>query len=110
MNSKCRSLLLVGLALLLLSFTIGCGQSQSETYQAVRGATYAIAASDSSAVSKAQADLVCTGTNDRTTIQALFDVAGVGSTIIILPGSYSCIMITIDKEIHISATLVENGN
>ena len=33
MKSKCYSLLLVGLALLLLSFTIGCGQSQSEAYQ-----------------------------------------------------------------------------
>jgi len=33
MKSKCYSLLLVGLALLLLSFAAGCGQSQSEAYQ-----------------------------------------------------------------------------
>ena len=30
---KWRSILLLGLALLLLSFTIGCGKSQSEAYQ-----------------------------------------------------------------------------
>lgn len=30
---KCYSILLIGLALLLASFTIGCGQSQSEAYQ-----------------------------------------------------------------------------
>jgi hypothetical protein len=38
-----------------------------------RTASYVIAASNSSALDKSQADVVCTGTNDQVTIQAVIN-------------------------------------
>lgn len=45
----------------------------SATHKITRSATLVIAASDSSAKSKAQADYVCTGTNDEAVIQEAID-------------------------------------
>ncbi len=71
--------------------------------QIVRSATYVVAASDSTAASKAQADYVCDGTADDVQIQAAIDAlpAG-GGKIILLEGTYK-----IDAPVNINKRYVE---
>ncbi len=56
-------------------------------HKITRGATVVVAASDSSAKSKAQADYICDGTNDEVEIQAAI-TAGAGGKITLLEGNY----------------------
>ncbi len=59
-------------------------------YKTTRSATLTIAASDSSAKSKAQADYVCDGVNDQIKIQAAIDtLPTVGGTVKLLEGTYN---------------------
>lgn len=55
----------------------------------VRAASVVIAASDSIASDKAQADIVCTGVADEVDFQAAHDALTNGGTIIALPGTYT---------------------
>lgn len=62
----------------------------SATHKITRSATLVIAASDSSAKSKAQADYVCDGTNDEVEIQAAITaLPAMGGSILFLEGNYS---------------------
>lgn len=60
----------------------------SATTKIIRSTTVVVAASDSSAKSKDQADYVCDGTNDEVEIQAGI-TAGAGGKIVLLEGNYS---------------------
>jgi hypothetical protein len=53
-----------------------------------RSSTYVIAASDSSNEWKAQANKVCTGTNDTTDLTAAFTASSIGGILTIAPGTY----------------------
>lgn len=65
------------------------GSNLSADHKITRGATVVVAASDSSAKSKAQADFVCTGTNDHVTIQVALDaLPATGGEIHFLDGHY----------------------
>ncbi len=59
--------------------------------EVVRAATYVVAANDSSAISIAQSDYQCTGTNDQIQIQLAIDAADSvdGGLVILLEGNYS---------------------
>jgi hypothetical protein len=62
----------------------------SADHKITRSATIVVAASDSSAKSKAQADYVCDGANDQTQIDtALSALPAIGGTIQFLEGSYT---------------------
>lgn len=79
-------------------------------YPVVRGATYIVAANDSSASSKAQADYVCDGTADDVQIQAAIDAlpAG-GGKVGLLEGTFNLaagITETSDN-VHISGQGIE---
>ncbi|MCC7566099.1 MAG: glycoside hydrolase family 55 protein, partial [Methanomicrobiaceae archaeon] len=52
--------------------------------------TVVVAAHDSSAAAKAQADYVCTGTNDHLVIQRAISAAPAGGTVLLLEGTYHC--------------------
>lgn len=66
------------------------GSNLSATHKITRSATLVVAASDSSAKSKAQADYVCDGTNDEAEIQAAITaLPAIGGSILILEGNYS---------------------
>lgn len=61
----------------------------SATHKITRSATLVIAASDSSAKSKAQADYVCDGTDDNVEIQAAIDALPTGGgTVLLLEGVF----------------------
>lgn len=61
----------------------------SATHKITRSATIVVAASDSSAKSKAQADYVCDGTADNVQIQAAIDsIVGSGGEILLLEGNF----------------------
>jgi len=61
----------------------------SATHKITRSATLVIAASDSSAKGKAQADYVCDGTADNVEIQAALDsLPTVGGSVVFLEGNY----------------------
>lgn len=62
----------------------------------VRSATKIVAASDSSSVSKSQADYVCDGVADDVEIQAANDAAN-GGSVQLMEGSYSCDSLTINS-------------
>jgi hypothetical protein len=77
-------------------------------------ATFVVAANDSSAADKAQADYVCAGAGDQSTIQAAIDAVELGigadpqhhgksgAVILLLPGRYSFNgLLTIDKNIFL---------
>ena len=55
-----------------------------DAHSIVRAATLVVAASDASALSKAQADYTCDGTDDQVEIQAAIDAAGQYGTILCL--------------------------
>jgi len=55
-----------------------------------RGATFIVAASDSSANSKAQVDYVCDGTDDQVEIQAAIDaLPAIGGRVLLLEGTFT---------------------
>jgi len=61
----------------------------SATHKITRSATLVVAASDSSAKSKAQADYVCDGTDDQVEIQAAIDsISTIGGKIQLLEGTF----------------------
>ena len=73
-----------------------------------RSATFVIAASDSSTLSKQQADYVCDGVDDQVEIQAAIDaLPAVGGTIIMREGVYS---ISAYVTISSNVTLLGYGN
>ena len=81
----------------------------SATHKITRSATIVVAASDSSAKSKAQADYVCDGTNDEVEIQAAI-TAGAGGKITLLEGNYikgniSGISVPSNTEIELLGTI-----
>ncbi|MCW2674779.1 MAG: hypothetical protein JWP14_3368 [Frankiales bacterium] len=59
------------------------------TSDPLRPASVVVAASDSTPECKAGADIVCPGTSDQAAIQAAYDAAGAGASVLLLPGSYS---------------------
>ena len=66
------------------------GSNLSATHKITRSATIVIAASDSSAKSKAQADYVCEGTADNVEIQAALDaIKETGGTVYLTEGNYN---------------------
>jgi hypothetical protein len=85
------------------------GSNLSATHKITRSATLVVAASDSSAKSKAQADYVCDGTTDATTIQtALTAVSSAGGgRVILLEGQFN-----LSKEIILgnNTTIEGQGN
>jgi len=73
--------------------------SQGNTLEIARPVTLVVAASDSSAKSKAGADDVCTGTDDDVKIQALIDaLPASGGTVILMEGNFE------GKGLHIDNT------
>ena len=86
-------LLLVGCAEPGLTLTLGSagppGPTTVDGINVVRGATFVVAASDSSPQSRAQADYVADGVDDQVEIQAAIDTlpAG-GGTVLLLEGTY----------------------
>ncbi len=75
-------------------------------YRTVTGrcATLTVAANDSSALSKAQADYVCDGTDDQVEIQAAITAAAIGDKILLLAGRYD-----ISSTINITKALTIEG-
>lgn len=72
----------------------------SGAYKITRSATLVIAANDSSAKSKAQADYVCDGTNDESEIQAAVTALGTtGGTIKLLAGTFSAQALPIKSKV-----------
>ena len=70
------------------------GRAMNDFQQYGRSVTYVVAASDSPAHVKSQADFLCDGTDDDVQIQAAIDAIGAdsprGGTVILHPGTYHC--------------------
>jgi len=65
-------------------------EAENDAHSISRTATLVVAANDSSALSKAQADYVCDGTADDVEIQAALDaLPTVGGTVVLLEGTFN---------------------
>ena len=73
----------------------------TSSLEITRSNTYVIAASDSSAAGKAQADAKCDGTTDDVEIQAAIDALTGGGTIQLLEGTFNCDAINLASNITI---------
>ena len=98
MREQVRKAILISAAVLLTILAMvgafscaNCEEEEAEdsSLPATRGATFIIAASDSSEASRAQADYICDGVNDEVEIQSAIDALPVvGGSIELLEGNY----------------------
>lgn len=71
----------------------------------IRSATLTVAASNSSAKAKKQADYVCDGTNDEVEIQAAINaLPATGGKVLLLEGLYTCKNVELDSNTEICGT------
>jgi parallel beta-helix repeat protein len=98
-------ILTTGLIIAILVSLLGCGDSQLRVNDSAtpRTATIVVAASDSSAAGKAQADYVCDGSDDQVEIQAAIDaLPSTGGIIQLSEGTFNLASVDGDHSIDLS--------